>query len=427
MLFGGLAGGVLAFPDAAIASGSFQPVPHARGVPQGKIFPKAAGQGGTPSSKKEELVVAAESARAPVFGSGGHLGGGGGGVGHLGGGGGGVSHLRGGGGGIGHFGGGGGGLVDPTKTIYVNVPQEEYPSPEPIAAGPPRKHYRIVFIRSPVPPQPQPILPPRVEQKTLIYVLHPRQTQQQSVVEVPDVKHDPQVYFIQYENEPPSAQELQDLVQNTIGGSGETNINYGSSSLIDGPPSSSGSLSLPPQPVYAASSSIENSLAPPYQTNSPPSSQVQPGKVTQSFTQKLSRPELLKAHANLRDAQKISHGFQQFQQFQQPQLRPKFLHTRAASHEGPKEESTVGAALRRTPLRSQSPVFRPKENQQTQEAVLNRHSQKKASLDNPSDRKAPPRGNFRTRPFRFGSKLNRTPQQVTKQQPSKENVEITST
>ena len=110
-------------------------------------------------------------------------------------------------------GGGGGGAAGPTKTIFVNVPQPDpQPAPAPIAAGPPRKHYKIVFIRAPTPaPPPQPILPPRTEQKTIIYVLHQKpEEQQQNVINVPTIKHNPEVYFVQYDN-PPTAEELQQL------------------------------------------------------------------------------------------------------------------------------------------------------------------------------------------------------------------------
>lgn len=101
----------------------------------------------------------------------------------------------------------------PTKTIYVNVPAPDpHPPLKPIAAGPPRKHYKIVFIRAPAPPpRTQHILPPRTEQKTLIYVLHQRpEEQQQRVVEVPHIPHDPQVYFVEFDKEP-TAHDLQQL------------------------------------------------------------------------------------------------------------------------------------------------------------------------------------------------------------------------
>ncbi|XP_053639211.1 uncharacterized protein [Cherax quadricarinatus] len=106
------------------------------------------------------------------------------------------------------------------KTIFVNVPHPEPIKPlPPIAAGPPRKHYKIVFIRAPPPqPPPQPILPPRTEQKTLIYVLHQRpQVQEQKVINLPQVQHDPEVYFVQYDN-PPSAEELQQLSAGNLEG-----------------------------------------------------------------------------------------------------------------------------------------------------------------------------------------------------------------
>lgn len=108
----------------------------------------------------------------------------------------------------------------PTKTIYVNVPHPEPPAPlPPVAAGPPRKHYKIVFIRAPPPaPAPQPILPPRTEQKTLIYVLHQRpEVQEQQVIQVPSVKHNPEVFFVQYDN-PPTAEELQQLSAGDLSG-----------------------------------------------------------------------------------------------------------------------------------------------------------------------------------------------------------------
>ncbi|XP_042239024.1 glycine-rich RNA-binding protein GRP1A-like [Homarus americanus] len=114
-----------------------------------------------------------------------------------------------------------GGGAGPTKTIYVNVPHPEPPRPlPPIAAGPPRKHYKIVFIRAPAPrPPPQPILPPRTEQKTIIYVLHQRPlVHDQKVIQVPPTEtHDPEVFFVQYD-QPPSAQELQQLSSGNLEG-----------------------------------------------------------------------------------------------------------------------------------------------------------------------------------------------------------------
>ncbi|KAK7014114.1 hypothetical protein SK128_025725 [Halocaridina rubra] len=161
-------------------------------------------------------------------------------------GGGGVAGSGFGGGGVAGGGFGGGGVAGPTKTIFVNVPHPEpSPPPPPIAAGPPRKHYKIVFIRAPPPPPPpQPILPPRTEQKTLIYVLHQRpQIPEQQVIEVPSVKHNPEVFFVQYDN-PPTAEELQQLsagdlsgfnldAQSLSAGVGEAGLGVASTSVDD--------------------------------------------------------------------------------------------------------------------------------------------------------------------------------------------------
>ncbi|XP_076057400.1 uncharacterized protein LOC143034935 [Oratosquilla oratoria] len=108
----------------------------------------------------------------------------------------------------------------PTKTIYVNVPQPPPPQPlAPIPGGPPRKHYKIVFIRSPSPPPaPQPIVPPRTEQKTLIYVLYQKpKVDGPQLIEVPDVKHSPEVFFVQYDK-PPTTEQLQQLSAGNLQG-----------------------------------------------------------------------------------------------------------------------------------------------------------------------------------------------------------------
>lgn len=87
-----------------------------------------------------------------------------------------------------------------------------------MAAGPPRKHFKIVLIRAPAPPpQVQTILPPRTEHKTKIYVLHQRQQDEPQVVEVPHVPHDPQVYFVEYDT-PPTAHDLQQLSSGNLNG-----------------------------------------------------------------------------------------------------------------------------------------------------------------------------------------------------------------
>lgn len=100
----------------------------------------------------------------------------------------------------------------PDKTIYVRLPAENVQQPAPISAGPPQKHYRIVIIKSPTPPAVQPILPPRNEQKTIIYVLHQKPKVQQQVIETPVVKHAPQVLFVGYDDEL-STDDLQKLAK----------------------------------------------------------------------------------------------------------------------------------------------------------------------------------------------------------------------
>jgi len=101
----------------------------------------------------------------------------------------------------------------PDKTIYVRLPTENTPSSlPPISAGPPQKHYRIVILKTPTPPVRQPILPPKVQQKTIIYVLHQKPKLEQQVIETPSVKHPPQVLFVGYDDELTS-EDLQKLAQ----------------------------------------------------------------------------------------------------------------------------------------------------------------------------------------------------------------------
>ena len=115
---------------------------------------------------------------------------------------------------------GGGGAVaaetlgEPDKTIYVRLPQgNKGHRTQPKSAGPPQKHYRIVIIRSPTPAPVQPVIPPRTEQKTIIYVLHQKpKVAQTEVLETPVVKHPPQVLFVGYDDEL-SASDLKQLAE----------------------------------------------------------------------------------------------------------------------------------------------------------------------------------------------------------------------
>lgn len=160
------------------------------------------GSGGGVQSISEDVGGLGSQALASYGGGGGGFGGGGGGF----------------GGGGGGFGGGGGSYNNqPDKTIYVRLPGAGNGggggSLPPLSAGPPQKHYRIVIIRSPSPPPVQPILPPRTEQKTIIYVLHQKpKVAQQQVLESPVVKHPPQVLFVGYDDEL-SSKDLQQLAK----------------------------------------------------------------------------------------------------------------------------------------------------------------------------------------------------------------------
>ncbi|KAA0196638.1 Cuticle Protein Tweedle [Hyalella azteca] len=197
-----LVGAAVAFPRPE--EGGFKPVLGARGSPYALKR-----RVGTP----EVTPRASRDTGAVGGGFGGGFGGSLGGLGGFGG-----SSFSGGsiGGGFSHGGvsGGGSGLGEPDKTIYVRLPQNNKAiQTPPRAAGPPQKHYRIVIIRSPNPAPVQPILPPRTEQKTIIYVLHQKPSAvQQQVLETPVVKHPPQVLFVGYDDELTS-HDLQQLAK----------------------------------------------------------------------------------------------------------------------------------------------------------------------------------------------------------------------
>ncbi|KAF2357036.1 protein of unknown function DUF243 [Trinorchestia longiramus] len=212
-----LVGAAIAFPRPE--EGGFRPILGARGSPQALRRRGATASVAPRTSRDTESFQSGFGAgfgggleggfKHGGFGGGGGGGGFGGGFGGAGIGGGAIS-----GGGIGGGAIGGGAIGEPDKTIYVRLPQNNkaIQSP-PRSAGPPQKHYRIVIIRSPNPAPVQPILPPRTEQKTIIYVLHqkPKPAQQQ-VLETPVVKHPPQVLFVGYDDELTS-QDLQQLAK----------------------------------------------------------------------------------------------------------------------------------------------------------------------------------------------------------------------
>ncbi|KAM8706909.1 hypothetical protein ACLKA7_011071 [Drosophila subpalustris] len=103
-----------------------------------------------------------------------------------------------------------------TKDIYVHVPpaedaEERYPQP-PVPVAPPRKHYRIVFIKSPTPSVNKAALRIKqapVEEKTIIYVLtkKPDPLELQTAIEeaAPKQISKPEVFFIKYKTQEEAA------------------------------------------------------------------------------------------------------------------------------------------------------------------------------------------------------------------------------
>jgi Domain of unknown function (DUF243) len=96
------------------------------------------------------------------------------------------------------------------KHIYVHVPppeQEEIRAQRPIPVAPAQKHYKIIFIKAPSPPQYQaPVIPvqPQNEEKTLVYVLVKKPEEQQDVIiptAAPTQPSKPEVYFIKYKTQ----------------------------------------------------------------------------------------------------------------------------------------------------------------------------------------------------------------------------------
>lgn len=100
--------------------------------------------------------------------------------------------------------------VTVTKNVYVHLPPEEPEDSQPpqqFEPAPPRKHYKLIFIKAPEPPKPTaPVLPaqPQDEHKTLVYVLVKKPDPQPPII-LPDVESTPpskpEVYFIKYKKE----------------------------------------------------------------------------------------------------------------------------------------------------------------------------------------------------------------------------------
>jgi Domain of unknown function (DUF243) len=97
-----------------------------------------------------------------------------------------------------------------TKNVYVHLPPEEpedYHPPAVIEAPPPKKHYKLIFIKAPEPPRiSAPIIQPQQqdEHKTLIYVLvkSPEKPAEVAIPEIePTEPSKPEVYFIKYKKD----------------------------------------------------------------------------------------------------------------------------------------------------------------------------------------------------------------------------------
>lgn len=103
-----------------------------------------------------------------------------------------------------------------SKDIYVHVPpvddaEERYPQPQ-LPVPPPRKHYRIVFIKAPTPAVSKAALRVKqapVEEKTIIYVLtkKPDPIDLQTAIEeaAPKQISKPEVFFIKYKTQEEAA------------------------------------------------------------------------------------------------------------------------------------------------------------------------------------------------------------------------------
>lgn len=97
-----------------------------------------------------------------------------------------------------------------TKHVYVHVAPEEPPlPPQIISSPPPRKTYKIIFIKAPSVAAQQPVIhlpaaPAATEEKTLVYVLVDKPQQPQIVVPAPTAaaSSKPEVYFVKYKANP---------------------------------------------------------------------------------------------------------------------------------------------------------------------------------------------------------------------------------
>ncbi|XP_026481611.1 uncharacterized protein LOC113388449 [Ctenocephalides felis] len=141
------------------------------------------------------------------------------------------------------------------KHIYVHVPP---PDPEDVRAphihgqfAPPQKHYKIIFIKAPAPPQYGSAslpLPPQNEEKTLVYVLVKKPEDASDIYlnnapTTPPSK--PEVYFIKYKTQKDRQNQQQIVDNGLVGPTGPTLVNGGgiAGGSISGGSISGGSIS----------------------------------------------------------------------------------------------------------------------------------------------------------------------------------------
>jgi hypothetical protein len=129
------------------------------------------------------------------------------------------------------------------KHIYVHVPPpepEEYRQQTQLNLGVPQKHYKIIFIKAPSPPQPsqaQIALAAQNQEKTIVYVLV-KKPDDISDIAIPSIApiqpSKPEVYFIKYKTQRgQSSGPVLSTNQNVSGGAGGIGLNSIGGGIIE--------------------------------------------------------------------------------------------------------------------------------------------------------------------------------------------------
>jgi len=120
-----------------------------------------------------------------------------------------------------------------SRKIYVFAGEQS--APEPPAPQPdPEVNIDVILVKAPsAVVNDVPLVAPAPEQKTVVYVLSKRPSQEQQVIEVPSVPDEPEVYFVNYaEGENPTLPGGVDL-QTALSQSGGFPEQGGHSDLLD--------------------------------------------------------------------------------------------------------------------------------------------------------------------------------------------------